>query len=256
MPEIGQDSVKALATEIEPHAEAAWPPPETLRLDGWLLRFGEGHSSRLNSVSALYYTGADLGQSIAACEEAYRARNLPPLFHISPANDPPQLEAALKQRGYTAKTNTLLMVADIASPAAPPGTYIFTAATADFERLTREGSHSEADGNERLTALARVTHPKALVIATDNGAAVACGASVCTGDWASVFVMRTTPAARRQGHGRRVLAAISAWAAQAGAAHLYLQVESTNPSAIALYERAGFREAYRYLHYVAPATIA
>jgi hypothetical protein len=208
MPQTGQHSVKKLAVEIEPHAEAAWPPRETLRLDGWLLRFGEGHSSRLNSVSALNYTGADLARSIEACEVAYRARNLPPLFHISPANDPPELEAALKARGYTAKSDTLLMVADVTHATAPPGTQVFTHATAAFEHLTREGSHSQADGDERLTALARVAHPKALVV--------------------------------------------SHWAGQAGAKHLYLQVESTNPSAIALYERAGFREAYRYLHYIAP----
>jgi ribosomal protein S18 acetylase RimI-like enzyme len=241
-----------LASEIEPHAEAAWPPRDTLRLDGWLLRFGEGHSSRLNSVSALNYTGADLLRSITACEAAYRARNLPPLFHISPANDPPGLEAALKARGYTPKSDTLLMVADIADTPAPNDTAVFGHATADFEHLTREGSHSRADGDERLTALARVAHPKALIVAAHDGEAVACGASVCTGDWASVFVMRTTPAARRQGHGRRVLAAIASWAQQNGARHLYLQVESTNPAAIALYERAGFREAYRYLHYIAP----
>jgi ribosomal protein S18 acetylase RimI-like enzyme len=238
-----------LATEIEPHAEAAWPPRETQRLDGWLLRFGEGYSSRLNSVSALNYTGADLIRSIAAAEAAYRARGLPPLFHISPANDPPELEAALKQRGYTPKSDTLLMVADIADTAAPGDTHVFTHATADFEHLTREGSHSIEDGDERLTALARVTHPKALVVATRDGTAVACGASVCTGDWASVFVMRTTPAAHRQGHGRRVLDTISHWASRTGARHLYLQVDHANAPAIALYERAGFRTAYHYLHY-------
>jgi GNAT superfamily N-acetyltransferase len=282
MATIVQDSVKALATkalaaQIEPHAEAAWPPRETQRLDGWLLRFGEGHSSRLNSVSALNYTGTDLTRSIAAAEAAYRAHGLPPLFHISPANDPPELEAALRRRGYTAKSETLLMIADIADvidttqiastveiagaaniahatgAALPPqGTQVFAAATTAFEHLTREGSHSQADGDERLTALARVTHPKALVVATDSrGEAVACGASVATGPWASIFVMRTTPGARRQGHARRVLTALAAWARQTGAPNLYLQVDHANASAIALYERSGFHEAYRYLHYIA-----
>jgi len=252
MPKTGQHSVKRLAAQIEPHAEAAWPPRETQRLDGWLLRFGEGHSSRLNSVSALNYTGADLLRSIEAAEAAYRARALPPLFHISPANDPPRLEAALKARGYMPKSDTLLMIAGLANAATPEGTQVFTHATADFEHLTREGSHAVEDGNERLTALARVTHPKALVVATHNGAAVACGASVCTGDWASVFVMRTTPSARRQGHGRRVLDTLAVWARQHGAGNLYLQVDHANAPAIALYERAGFRTAYRYLHYIAP----
>ena len=64
--------------------------------------------------------------------------------------------------------------------------------------------------------------------------------------------MRTTPSARRHGHGRRVLAAIAHWARQSGAHHLYLQVDHANTPAIALYERAGFRTAYHYLHYAAP----
>jgi GNAT superfamily N-acetyltransferase len=252
VPQIGQRSVKALARAIEPHAEAAWPARETLALDGWLLRFGEGYSSRLNSVSALNYAGADLAHSIEAAEAAYRARHLPPLFHISPANDPPDLEAALRARGYTAKSQTLLMTAAIAATSMPDDIFIRDAIDADFECLTREGSHSPADGDERLAALERVTHPRALVVAMNGNAAVACGASVVTGDWASVFVMRTTPSARRQGHGRRVLAAIASWARQNGAAHLYLQVDHANAPAIALYERAGFHEAYRYLHYIAP----
>lgn len=58
MSAIAQHSVKTLARAVEPHAESAWPARETLRLDGWLLRFGEGYSSRLNSVSALAYCGA------------------------------------------------------------------------------------------------------------------------------------------------------------------------------------------------------
>ena len=68
---------------------------DELRLDGWLLRFGEGYSSRLNSVSALNYTGSDLAGSIEAAEAAYRAQHLPPVFHVSPANDPlPQAAVA------------------------------------------------------------------------------------------------------------------------------------------------------------------
>jgi ribosomal protein S18 acetylase RimI-like enzyme len=66
------------------------------------------------------------------------------------------------------------------------------------------------------------------------------------GDLASVQCMATAPAARRGGCARAVLSAVEAWAAGQGCTHLYLQVESVNVGAIALYEAFGFRVAGRY----------
>jgi ribosomal protein S18 acetylase RimI-like enzyme len=40
--------------------------------------------------------------------------------------------------------------------------------------------------------------------------------------------------------------------AEAVASTAYLQVEENNTRAVALYERLGFAEAYRYCHRVAP----
>ncbi len=251
MAETAQHSVNGLAEELEPHAVESWPARETVALDGWLLRFTSGFSSRANSVSVLAYFGSSLDRSIEAVEAAYLARGLPPQFQISPASRPVQFEDALRARGYAHKSPTILMVADVDAVAAESDVAIASVADADFERLTREGSHSPADGDERLSILARVTHPKAFFTAFAGGAAVSCGASVVTGDWASVYVMRTTPGHRRRGHRRRILRAIAAWARSQGATRLYLQVDEANEAGRALYQRAGFQDGYVYLHYVA-----
>ncbi|HJW42422.1 MAG TPA: GNAT family N-acetyltransferase [Rhizomicrobium sp.] len=252
MTAIDQHAVNGLARELDPIAVESWPGRETENLDGWLLRFTDGYSSRANSVSALNFHGVSLERSIAAAESAYRARDLVPQFQITPATQPTELEAVLVRRGYTHRTPTLLMVADAAGIEEQTDVRMSSSVDETFAALTREGSHSPADGDERLSILARIGHPKALVTAEESGNAVACGASVAIGDWASVYVMRTTPSARRRGHGQRVLRGIAQWALSHGASRLYLQVDESNMGAVALYARAGFRVGYRYLHYFAP----
>lgn len=249
---IAQYSVNELARELEPVAEKSWPARETSVLNGWLLRFSDGYSSRCNSVSTHDFHG-HLDRDIDTVEAAYHSRRLAPQFQISPATQPSGLERALIARGYKHKPTTVLMVAEAVVIAAPStDVQILSAPDADFVRLTLEGSHSPADGQERLTTLARITLPKAYVVVRSGGDTVSCGASVVTGDWASVYVMRTATQYRRKGHGRRVLEGIAHWALGQGATKLYLQVDETNLAGRALYARAGFRDGYRYLHYYAP----
>lgn len=252
MPDISQHSVKALARALDPLAVESWPARATQMVDGWLLRFSDGYSSRSNSVSTLDYRGISLERSVAQVEAAYRREGLAPQFQISPASEPAQLDSFLLGRGYAAKPPTAVMIAQARGMAEARTVRVLGSADADIVRLTREGSHSLADGDERLTTLARIELPKAFFIDDGGETAVACGASVATGDWASVYVMRTTPPHRGRGHGKRVLGAIAAWALAQGASNLYLQVDEANAPARQLYARAGFRDGYRYLHYHLP----
>lgn len=251
MPANAQHSVNGLPAAVEPHAVESWPAREAFARDGWRLRFTDGFSARANSVSTLRFTGASLETAIAQAERDYRGHGLTPLFQITPATQPRGLEAALRARGYVHRSPTVVMVADAAPLADAGSVLVADAADCDFARLTREGSHSQADGDERLATLARVTASKDFFVAGGE----ACGASVATGDWAGIYVMRTAPSARRQGHGTRVLRAIAAWAGTQGAARLYLQVDEANAAGRALYARSGFREAYRVLHYAAPEAL-
>lgn len=51
-----------------------------------------------------------------------------------------------------------------------------------------------------------------------------------------------------QGYGLRLVHALLDWGKSQGAGTAYLQVVTSNTTAIALYERLGFSELYRY-HY-------
>lgn len=60
------------------------------------------------------------------------------------------------------------------------------------------------------------------------------------GGEAEVLTIGVVPAARGTGLGRRLLEAVAAAAAAAGAETLFLEVAEDNPAAIRLYERFGF----------------
>lgn len=255
MSEAAQDGVNAclLAAAIEPCAIASWPARETATLDGWLLRFSDGYSHRASSVAAVEDALRPLGERIAAAERAYRARHLAPLFQITPLSAPPGLETALKARGYVPEAPTAVMVRNCeAEELQDTSTEIVARDHGEFARLVVEGSRSPDDGRERIATILRISRPCAGVLVFDGGRAVAAGLCVAGGAWAGIYVMRTTPAARRRGHARRALARLSHWAREHGATGLYLQVETANAPARALYARSGFRDAYPYRFYRAP----
>lgn len=72
-------------------------------------------------------------------------------------------------------------------------------------------------------------------------------------DEAHLLNLTTTPQYQRQGWGRHLLQALSAWARSQHAQTLWLEVRASNQSALALYQRTGFvavgqRRAYYPTH--------
>jgi GNAT superfamily N-acetyltransferase len=91
---------------------------------------------------------------------------------------------------------------------------------------------------------ARISPPDGAVFVADGpddlvGLAIGAPAPSNAGA-AALFAMWVAPAARRLGVGRALIAAVKAWAIDAGYPRLGLGVTTTNAPAIALYERAGF----------------
>lgn len=62
------------------------------------------------------------------------------------------------------------------------------------------------------------------------------------GPEAEVLTLCTAPGARRQGHARRLLAALEDWARARGVEEIFLEVAETNDAARGLYAAAGFAE--------------
>jgi N-acetylglutamate synthase len=77
----------------------------------------------------------------------------------------------------------------------------------------------------------------------------AVGIAVDHDDLVGLFCLAVSPERRRRGLGTALVRALLA-GASAGTA--YLQVDEDNAPAVAMYERLGFAEAYRYCHRAAP----
>lgn len=70
-------------------------------------------------------------------------------------------------------------------------------------------------------------------------------------DEAELLTVAVSPRHRRQGAGRRLLAAVIEWAGWAGARTLFLEVGFDNPAARRLYQSLGFAEVGRRAAYYA-----
>lgn len=248
-------SADELASRAEAACRSGWPALSETMLDGWRLRFAEGHTRRANSVNPIQPSTRGLREKIAQCEASYRAERLPTIFRIALVADP-GLEAALTALGYgPAEDETRVIYRDLARDST------FDKGDAD---LTEPAPSEEWLGVQaRCTGLTEAAQRiqrkvlRALAVPAvftamrgDDGrlASVAFGAVhdglVC------VNLVAADPAQRRRGLSRRAVSAVLAWARnRAGAEGACLPVVATNTPAIALYESLGFtRELYRY-HY-------
>jgi len=111
-------------------------------------------------------------------------------------------------------------------------------AESQAELIARYGEDTEPGAKPTEADLA------AFLVARDEaGEAVGCGALRVLGDeTVELKRMYVRPAARGQGIGRALLAALEAEAARLGATRVRLETGPLQPDAIALYESSGYRE--------------
>jgi ribosomal protein S18 acetylase RimI-like enzyme len=232
---------------LEGLAARAWRAAESAELGGWRLNASSGFSGRINACWPTGDPGRDVTGAIAAVEAWYAERGLAPTFKLADgATWPQDLADHLAARGYRRRTETLTMTG-LPVAEADPLVSVDGAPGEAFRRVFANADFGPAaDAEERLGALGRIPRPRGFASLAVGGAPAAIGACAVEDDWAGVFAMRTAPACRRQGLGRRVLRSLLACARQAGATRAYLQVEADNQPAVALYRGAGFEEVYRY----------
>jgi len=219
-------------------------PPGQLLYDGWLLRLLPGKAKRPRSVNAVYPSTLPLEAKIAHCERLYGLRKLPTLFRITPFVDPPALDAALQERGYGRFDTTSVESARIPSSLEP------RAAVMNLrEWVEAVGELRASPAEHRAAHLARLESqalPLRGVAMERGGRVVATGLTIVEDDCAGLFDIVTREDARRQGHARAVVETLMHAARELGARHAYLQVDSANQPARALYRHFGFEERYVY----------
>jgi ribosomal protein S18 acetylase RimI-like enzyme len=85
-----------------------------------------------------------------------------------------------------------------------------------------------------------------------NGLIIGCGLGVIENQYIGLFDIVIDKQFRNQGFGQTLIENILRWGKSKGAETGYLQVLTDNASAIRLYEKVGFKEAYTYWYRIKP----
>jgi N-acetylglutamate synthase len=226
---------------------AAVSPEAVEELDGWLLPFDRGTVGRAKSAVPMSHSVAD-ETLVAQIEARYAARGMKPMFRVATAPCFDIFRQELTRRGYVAGKPTLVQTGS-----ARTMRQVATQTVADICDIPDDAwaalflgeGFDPVDGASRVKSLSRALD-SVYASLRQSGRTVAAGAGSYSNGWASVHGMRTDRAHRGQGLAGRVLAALADEAARRGLDRTFLQVESSNLAAQALYRRAGFATAWAY----------
>lgn len=240
--------------ELARIASRAWRPVESEWLGGWELRAAGGFTRRANSVLPLGDPGLPLDAALEAVRRWYGGRGLPAYIQTATGAESTQelLCAELERRGWVREvtaelwTGALAPVADRAE-----GAGVVLSRVADEAWLA--GYQRKGVSEVALRVLG--SGPSvwfASVPGAGRGAPAAIGRCVVDGRWAGFAAVEVDPAVRRRGLATEVMAALARRALEEGASAAWLQVETDNAGARALYARMGFAAHHAYHHYREP----
>ncbi|GAC1629988.1 MAG: hypothetical protein NVS4B2_12810 [Chloroflexota bacterium] len=238
--------------ELDRLMHRGWPGLATVDVDGWVVRLAAGVTARANSVLPVR-PPRDLDAALAAVETLFRERGLAPAFQISPAAQPPALDALLSERRYERRTPTLVQTATVGrvmQRLAPSDRAVAVADAPDEDWMDCWWSVDGRGGLEERAIAQRIllSCPALYVTMHDKDGVAATGRIALAGTWGGVYCMTVREDARHRGHGTTILRALVEEGAKRSIRHVWLQVVEANRDARALYERAGFVSASRY-HY-------
>ncbi|MDT0611776.1 GNAT family N-acetyltransferase [Streptomyces lancefieldiae] len=240
--------------ELARVASRAWRPVESERLGGWELRAASGFTRRANSVLPLGDPGLPLDEALTAVRRWYGERGLPAYVQTATGAEGTQelLCAGLERRGWVREVTAELWIGALAPVAdRAEGTGVVLSREADEAWLTRYQRKGVSEVALRVLA-AGPSVWFATVPGTDADAPAAIGRCVVDGRWASFAAVEVDPAQRRRGLATAVMAALARRALDEGASAAWLQVETDNAGARALYAGMGFAAHHAYHHYRAP----
>lgn len=237
---------------IERATVAAVAPDLTEELDGWLLPFAAGTVKRAKSAVPLHRAAVESG-TIDRIEDRCDSRQVVPVLRLADADCFDSLRAELERRHYVGDSPTLVQVAStprmlqVAEGAGAPAD-VDTGPDNAWAALFLGEGFDPVDGAHRVRTLSRA---KGTLFASvrEGGRTVAAGAMAFSHGWCSVHGMRTDLAQRGRGLAGRVLAGLAQAAMSRGFERVFLQVDAANPSALALYRRAGFETHWQYRYW-------
>lgn len=240
--------------ELERAAAKHWRGTEEEWLGGWLLRAAEGFTGRANSVLPLGDPPGALDDTLASVTGWYGARGLPAMISVPmPLESAAPLDDALAQRGWGLRPGpAFVMTADLPLGGSPPDANVRIDAEPDDGWLRMHRYRGQSDLPPVRLKVLRSAPSQAFVSIRDGATPVAVGRVSLAGGWAGISAVEVDAAHRRRGLGAAITAACCDEAFARGVGRVFLQVETENEAARALYERCGFTYSHRYHYRLAP----
>ncbi|MGW1884088.1 GNAT family N-acetyltransferase [Streptomyces sp. NPDC001970] len=230
----------------------AWQPVESEPLGEWVLRAASGFTRRANSVLPLGDPGVPLDDALTQVRAWYAERGLPAYVQTATGAEGTQealcaeLERLGWQREVTAELRTggLAPVGDVDADVSRVrlGRTVDDAWLRRYQRFAMPGPHV-------LKVLSSGPSVWFATVPGEGDTPAAIGRCVVDGRWAGFMAVEVAPEQRRQGLATAVMAALARRAMEEGASAAWLQVESDNGGARALYEGTGFAIHHLYHHF-------
>ncbi|MGN6578468.1 MAG: GNAT family N-acetyltransferase [Bordetella sp.] len=227
--------------------------PEQQLYNGWVVRWADSAAKRARSVNILAPSSVPLDERLDYVAGIYKRHNLPLLFRVADACPDVMLESDLAARGFEAFGHTLVMTAsmrqanDIAAQQERGARQLRTVDEQVF--AAQVGRIKGADAQhiaEHALRLSSVAVPKQMLLAYDDQVCVGAALGVFDGKLMGIFDVVCDAAHRRQGVAAQLLRAQLQEGDKQGSTQAYLQVETGNQPARALYARYGFTNHHQY----------
>lgn len=231
----------------------AWQPVESEWLGQWQLRASSGFTRRANSVLPLGDPGLPLDEALARVRTWYAERDLPAYIQTATgaAGTQEQLCAELEARGWRREVSAEVRIGALAAVGDLDADVSRVRLTRSVdEAWLQRYQRSGVPGPHVLQVLGSGPSVWFASIQGEVGSPpAAIGRCVVDGRWAGFMAVEVDPARRRQGLATMVMTALARRALEEGASAAWLQVESDNDGARALYEEMGFATHHRYHHF-------
>ncbi len=232
----------------------AWQPVESEPLGDWRLRAAGGFTRRANSALPLGDPGLPVGAALGRVRDWYGERGLPAYVQTATGAEGTQekLCADLEEHGWRREVSAEVRIAALA-PVGDLDTDI------SVVRMSREPDAAwlsryqrfETPGAHVLKVLGSGPSVWFASVPGDDSAGppAAIGRCVVDGRWAGFMAVEVGPEHRRRGLATAVMTALARTALDEGASAAWLQVETDNEGARALYDGMGFATHHRYHHF-------
>jgi GNAT superfamily N-acetyltransferase len=241
--------------EFERAAAMHWRGTEEEWLGHWLLRAADGFTGRANSALPLGDPGMPLDDALAMVTDWYRGRDLPPMISVPmPLDGTSALDKQLSERAWQTRPGpAFVMTASATRMLTPLEVQVQVDDEPDeaWLRAHRYRGQSDLPPVRRQVLMSALS--QAFVSIRAGGQAIAVGRVSMAAGWAGISAVEVDGAHRRRGLGAAITSACREAAAARGYDKIFLQVETGNDPAKALYERCGFQYSHRYHYRLAPA---